>query len=371
MRYPTDMPSSRRRAQAFERCTIGRTAHAYVLTELEGGLRAAVFEGDGQLVVRDVPDAAISVPTDVLIQVEACGICGSDLHMLAVPPTHPGTPGTIMGHEFVGRIVEVGSAAQGVAVGDRVVVDPDPKCGYCQWCRAGRPSDCLNIVALGHHRHGGLAELTTAPSSAVYPISDGVAAELAAMTEPIACVLNGIYQASPRAGDCAVVFGAGPIGCYFVAILRASGVGPIIVVEPADQRHPIAYLAGATAVVPPGSLKACLDELVPSGASIVVDAVGTVLPEAIDVAGQGGKIILFGMNDDARPSVPHVEIIRKGLTITSSFITDFTFPPAVRLVESGILPLGEILTGVLPLDETPVAFDRLRAREAGKLVIKP
>ena len=150
-------------------------------------------------------------------------MCGSDVQIINVPPGHPSTPPVIIGHEFVGWIRAVGSAVDGMAIGTRVVVDPDPKCGACASCRAGRPANCTNIVALGVHRDGALARYVTAPANSVYPISPDVPAELAALVEPLSCVVNGTNRANIRPGESAVVFGAGAIGCLFIAVFRASG----------------------------------------------------------------------------------------------------------------------------------------------------
>ena len=191
-------------------------------------MRAAVYEGEGRLVVRDVPDP-MPAPDEVLIEVEACGVCGSDVQIINVPPGHPSTPPVIIGHEFVGWVRAVGSAvARRRRSGSRVVVDPDPKCGACDSCRAGRPANCTNIVALGVHRDGALARYVTAPANSVYPISTDVPAELAALVEPLACVVNGTNRAAIRPGESVVVFGAGAIGCLFIAVFRASGAGRIV-----------------------------------------------------------------------------------------------------------------------------------------------
>ena len=130
-------------------------------------MRAAVYEGEGRLVLRDVPDP-LPAPDEVLIEVEACGVCGSDVQIISVPPGHPSTPPVIIGHEFVGWIRSVGAEVGDVAVGTRVVVDPDPKCGRCDSCRAGRPANCTNIVALGVYRDGALARYVTAPANSVW-----------------------------------------------------------------------------------------------------------------------------------------------------------------------------------------------------------
>jgi threonine dehydrogenase-like Zn-dependent dehydrogenase len=127
----------------------------------------------------------------VLVEVEACGICGSDVQIVNVPPGIPSSPPVVLGHEFVGSRPCARRRCHGFEIGSRVVVDPDPKCGACTSCRAGRPANCSNIVALGVHRDGALAEYVTTPANTVYAISETVPAELAALVEPLACVVNG------------------------------------------------------------------------------------------------------------------------------------------------------------------------------------
>jgi threonine dehydrogenase-like Zn-dependent dehydrogenase len=334
-------------------------------------MRAAVFQGEGRLVIHDAEEPAIAAPDDVLVEVEACGICGSDVHVLDVPPGHPATPGTILGHEFVGRVAAVGPSVQGLSVGQRVVADPDPKCGSCESCRAGRPSNCTRIVALGVYRHGALARLVVAPAASVFPIADHVPAEVAAMVEPLACVVNGTNRAAVRPGESAVVFGAGAIGCLFVAVLKASGATPIVAVEPSTVRLPVVTRIGATAAVTPEEFTRRRAELLPNGADVVVDAVGSVLGEAIETAAMGGRIVLFGMNAQARPAIPQNEITRKGLSVLGTYITNFTFPAAIRLVESGQLDLLPIVTDILPLERTAEGIARIRSGEATKIVIRP
>ena len=137
-------------------------------------MRAAVYEGEGRLVVRDVPDPTPAAD-EVLIEVEACGVCGSDVQIINVPPGHPSTPP--VDHRPRVRRARAGRRRRPCATSPsarRVVVDPDPKCGACDSCRAGRPANCTNIVALGVHRDGALARYVTAPANSVYPISADV-----------------------------------------------------------------------------------------------------------------------------------------------------------------------------------------------------
>ena len=333
-------------------------------------MRAAVYEGEGRLVVRDVPDPTPG-PDEVLVEVEACGVCGSDVQIINVPPGHPSTPPVIIGHEFVGWIRAVGSAVRDATIGARVVVDPDPKCGACEPCRSGRPANCVNIVALGVYRDGALAQFVTAPANSVYSISPDVPAELAALVEPLSCVVNGTNRAAIRPGESAVVFGAGAIGCLFIAVFRGAGAGRIIAVEPSAHRAPVARAVGADFVLTPEEWKARRAELLPSGADVVVDAVGSVLPDAIEAAAMGARVVVFGMNGTARPQVHQVEIVEKGLTILGSYISNFTFPAAIRLVESGQLTLGPMITATIPLEDTVAGIARIRSGEAVKIVIKP
>ena len=271
----------------------------------------------------------------------------------------------------MGWVRAAGAAVRDVQIGARVVCDPDPKCGACDSCRAGRPANCTNIVALGVYRDGALAKYVTAPANSIYPIADDVPAEIAALVEPLACVTNGTNRAAIRPGESAVVFGAGAIGCLFIAVLRASGAARIIAVEPSTLRAPVALAVGADVVVTPEEWAARRAELLPAGADVVVDAVGSVLPQAIEAAGMGARVVVFGMNGNARPPVHQVEIVDKGLAIFGSYISNFTFPSAIRLVESGQLNLAPMITATVGIEDTAAGIARIRSGEAVKIVIKP
>jgi threonine dehydrogenase-like Zn-dependent dehydrogenase len=335
-----------------------------------GSMRAAVFLGQGRLSLEDRPQP-VPGRGEVLVEVEACGICGSDLAVLDVPPRHPATPGVVLGHEFVGRIAGLGEGVGDVELGSRVIIDPDPKCGACASCRAGRPANCERIVALGVYRDGALARFVTAPAETCHPIRDDVPATLAALAEPLACVVNGTNRAAVRPGESAVVFGAGAIGCLFTAVFAAGGASPLVVVEPNPARGPVASAVGASHVLTPDAWLAARGDLLPGGADVVIDAVGSVLPQAIDAAAMGGRVVLFGMNVNARPEVHQVEITEKGLTILGSYITNFTFPQAIRLIESGTLDLAPLVSRVVPLERVADGLAALKSGEATKVVVTP
>jgi len=336
-------------------------------------MRAAVFQGEGVVRLQDVPEPMVDAADEVVVEVEACGICGTDLQILNVPPGHPADRGVVMGHEFIGHVASLGPAARasGLSVGQRVVVDPDPKCGVCRFCRAGRPANCEDVRALGIFRDGALARLTKAPASSVFPLSEIPSTATAALIEPLACVINGVNKVNPRPGESAIIFGAGAIGCLFLAMLKAAGAGPIVVVEPQAGRAKVATAVGADAVVAPDELPDRRAELLPAGADVLVDAVGSQFATALDHAALGGRIVLFGQNLTAHPAIHQYTITERSLSVFGSYVTAFTFPPAIRLVESGSLPLAPIVTHVLPLDRLADGLDLLRSGAATKVVITP
>jgi threonine dehydrogenase-like Zn-dependent dehydrogenase len=241
----------------------------------------------------------------------------------------------------------------------------------CEPCRAGRPASCENVRALGIFRDGALASLVKAPADAVFPVSDEPPARIAALIEPLACVVNGVNKANPRPGESAVIFGAGAIGCLFLAMFKAAGVSPVIVVEPQHVRGSVAMQVGADAVVHPDALADRRAELGGDGADIVVDAVGSQFGAAVEHAALGGRIVLFGQNQTARPAVNQYAITERSLTVLGSYITAFTFPTAIRLVESGTLDLEPIVTHVLPLEQLTEGLELLRSGGATKIVITP
>src|SRR5207247_9104671 len=246
-------------------------------------MQAAVFEGEGRLVVRDVEPPELRAPDDVLLAVPAAGICGTDVHILAVPPGHPATPGVIMGHEYTADVVATGDRVDHVAPGDRIVVDPSIWCGSCPYCQMGLTNLCDRMTGIGIFRHGGFAPLRVVPARAVYRISSGVASGIAALAEPGADVLNGIRKLGVAPGESALVLGAGPIGLLFTLLLRAAGVGTLLVAEVADYRAAQARDCGADLIINPRlqDLAAVARDAPPPGADMAVHPVAPALEDAL------------------------------------------------------------------------------------------
>ncbi len=333
---------------------------------------AAVFRGEGNLSLEEVPVPTIEECDDVLLEVEAVSICGTDVHIVSVPPRYIATPNTILGHEYVGKVVEVGSAVTHLKLGDRVVVNPNIFCGYCVYCQNHMPNVCENIIAIGIDSDGAFAKYSKVPARQLHKISQSVPAEVAVFAEPLACVVNGTQKVRIQPGETAVVLGAGPIGLLFAQMFKASGA-KVIVSEPSEFRRKYVELSGADVVVDPSKedLKEVVLRETGLGADVVVDAVGRLLGTAIDLARKGGKVLLFGVDAAAQQTIQQCNITFKSLEVYGTWLANATFPPAVKILESGVLKLEELVTHKMPLTDIHKGIELLSKGEAVEIVVYP
>lgn len=336
-------------------------------------MMAAVFEGEGRLSLKDVDVPQVGAPDDVLLAVRAGGICGTDVHILAVPPGHPASPGVILGHEYTGEVLRIGDRVTHVAPGDRVVIDPSIWCGSCAYCQRGLTNLCERMEGIGIVRHGGFAAFSVVPARAVYKISPTVAPEIAALAEPLADVLSGVRKLRPTPGESALVLGAGPIGLLYTLLLHAAGAQPLIVAEISEYRAARARAGGADRVIDPreADLAAAVRRATGLGVDMVVDAVGTLLEEGVRCVRKGGRVVLFGMNEHARPVLKQFDITKNEYQILGSYIARGTFPQAVSLLESGRIDFRPLVTHRLPLREIHQGIELLRRGEALKIAVMP
>ncbi|MDI7277693.1 MAG: alcohol dehydrogenase catalytic domain-containing protein [Anaerolineae bacterium] len=340
---------------------------------MERTMLAAVFAAPGQLRLEERPVPAVRAPDDVLLEVEGAGICGTDLHILEVPPGHPATVGAILGHEYVGRVVEAGPAVADCRPGDRVVVAPNLACGCCEACLAGRPNHCAHFTTLGIYLDGGFARYNVAPRRALHRISADLPAEEAVFVELLSCVVGGTARTALEPGEDVAILGAGPVGLVFALVLRGMGAGRIFVADLVPLRLEAAARIGCEPIdARQGSPVAQIRERTGGrGVEVVVDAVGSLADQAIDLAAVGGRVVLFGMNDRARPAVHQYDVTRRELTILGTFIGVNTFPKAIRMLERGVVRPSALLSAAMPLSEAPAAFDLLRRGEAIKIMLRP
>ncbi len=335
-------------------------------------MRVPVFMGDGRLELQDRPVPAIRNGDDVLLAVEACGLCGTDLNILAVPPAHKATVGTVLGHEFVGTVRQAGPRVTGLKTGDRVVVAPRLNCGLCRYCRRGIVNQCESYQTLGIHIDGGLAPYCVAPERALFRIDKGVAIEDAAFAEVLSCVLSSTLRVPASPADTVVIFGAGPVGLLYALLYRAVGAGKIIVTDISPFRLDFSVRCGVDSVINARQedVEAVVGRLTDLGADIVVDAVGNLLPQAVKLARRGGRIILFGLQMHAMPAVSQYLITRHELTVYGAFVGINPFPQTVRLLESGVIRPSTLITHRMPVAEIEDALAAMRAGETMKVIVE-
>ncbi len=325
---------------------------------------AVVFHGEGKWRVEEVPVPSIASGDDVLLRVDRASICGTDIHILSVPPGHPATPGSVLGHEYTATVVDRGERAAHLAPGDRVVIDPNLTCGVCQYCRLGLTNSCANMTTLGIFRHGGLAAYNVAPARALHKISRDVSADRATLAEPLSCVMHAYEKSAMTPGESVAILGGGPIGLLFLLLFKTGGAGRVTVIEPVAFRRATAESFGA-------DVAASAKDLAPESADIVVDAAGTLLPECLTLVRRGGRVLLFGMNLHGERPVNQYWITRHQVTVIGTFIQQTAFPKVVRLLESGILPVEKLITHRVGLSDIGAGLDAMRSGEAIKVVVAP
>lgn len=334
---------------------------------------AAVFEDEGRLTVQEKPIPTIISPRDALIKVEVCGVCGTDIRILAVPPVAHADKGVVLGHEYTGQVVAVGKDVVEVQPGDRVAPIADIPCSFCRFCREGRPNLCENAVAIGAQIDGGFAQYALAPAHCLVKVSPDLPAEEAAFIELLSCVMGGVQKAALLPGEDVVIIGAGPAGLVYLEVFKAAGAGQVIMAEVSPWRIEFARRSGADLVIDPREqdLAQAVMRVTDGGAHVVVDAVGSQLPAAMSVARKGGRIIVFGEDHQARCTIRPQDIQGKELKILGSFIGIQVFPLAVHMLESGAVSLSGLVTHRLSLQDLPAGIADLAVGHGAKGICYP
>jgi 2-desacetyl-2-hydroxyethyl bacteriochlorophyllide A dehydrogenase len=304
-----------------------------------------VEPGEPAVVEMPVPEVG---PGDVLIRVMACGVCGTDVHILR--GEYMGEYPVIPGHEFAGVVVEVGEGVTRLATGDRVAVEPNIACDNCYNCLHNRQNFCLNGEAIGVTRPGGMAQYVRAPEKAVFDIGD-LPFEHGAFMEPLSCVLHGVQRARVQLADRIAVLGAGPIGVLLLQTVRLRGAAKVTVVEKNPARADFARTCGAHRVFTD------LDALPQDHFDVVIDATGVipVMARAPGFARRGGTVLLFGVPPSGEPmALEPFELFRKGLTVLSSYTSVRTSYQALALLTAKRVEVADLISHQLPL----AAFER-------------
>ncbi len=343
-------------------------------------MKALVLQEYNRFAYQDVPDPQPG-PDEVLVSVQACGICGSDVHGMD-GSTGRRRPPIIMGHEAAGLITATGPAVTGWKPGQRVTFDSTIYCGTCEYCRRGEINLCnarrvLGVSCEDYRQNGAFAQFVTVPQRILYPVPDGLSFEQAALVEPFSIALHAVRRSPPALNDSVVVLGAGMIGLALVQALRQAGCGRLIVVDLAQDRLDLARKLGASHTINPASnppLEAIAQLTAHHGADLAFEAVGVsaTVDLALRCVRKGGAVTLVG-NVAPKIEFPLQVAVTRELTISGSCASRGEYPACLDMLARGALDAKPLLSAVAPLAEGPDWFNRLYHKEPGllKVVLKP
>lgn len=323
--------------------------------------------------LEDVPAPAIG-PNDLLVRVHYTSICGTDLHIWKWDAwaQETITLPRIIGHEFMGIVVDVGSEVGGFAEGQRVAVEGHVTCGHCRNCRAGRRHLCRNTQGIGIQRDGAFAELISVPAINAYALPANMADEIGACLDPLG---NAVHSALSYdlAGEDVLITGAGPIGCMAAALARFVGARHIVVTDTNEYRLALARRMGATLAVPAtDDLRAIMTGLgMTEGYDIGLEMSGSpaALTSMLAVMNNGGRVALLGIPSEAVP-IDVNQIIFRGLTLKGIYGREMfeTWYRMGTMLQSG-LDISPVITHRFPADRFAQAFEVVRSGDCGKVVL--
>ncbi len=346
-----------------------------------------------KLEVREWPDP-VPGPKDVVLQVQACGVCGSDMHFYETDKDgyilYPGLTKfpTILGHEFSGKVVEVGKEVETLKVGDMVTVEEMIWCGRCIPCRNGYPNHCTNLEELGFTIPGAFANYIAVDEKYAWPINaiaerfgdETKAYEVGAMTEPTTVAYNAMFERAGgfRPGHYVSVFGAGPIGLAAIGLAKAAGAGIIAAFEISAARRELAVKVGADHVYDPREVSAggALMELSKGqGFNFQVEAAGAphlTIPEMEKAMAINSKVVQIGRAAQRVPMYLEAFQVRRAQAFGAQGHSGHeTFPNVIRLVAAGRLDLSPIVTARYGLEGTVEAIAKSTKRIDGKILVRP
>lgn len=320
-------------------------------------------------------------PDEVLVRVETCGICGSDVHGYdgssgrRIPPI-------VMGHEAAGTVESAGSEVSGFAAGDRVTFDSTVYCGACAFCASGDVNLCDNRQVIGvscgdYRRHGAFAEFVVVPQRILYPLPASILFAEAAMLEAVSVALHAVRVSEAKGGETALVIGAGMIGLLTLQAARAAGCAQVFISDVDATRLNLASQVGADRILhcSGAELLAEVHKLTGGrGVDLVYEAVGRneTVSSAIDCARKGGTVTLVG-NITPEVKLPLQKVVSRQIRLQGSCASSGEYPQAIELIANGKIQVKPLITAVASLEEGPRWFERLHAREPNlmKVILSP
>ena len=338
-------------------------------------MKAAVIHGIKDITVDEVPEPETG-PRQVKVKIAYCGLCGTDPENLegtfGLMPPEAYKMDRIIGHEACGTIAEVGSdIVNDYKVGQRVAMNFRGSCGACYYCRNGMENFCRNGVGAS----GSFAEYAVYPESAIYTIPDDMTMEQAAMLEPVSVAVHAIDQTNVRTGSTIAIAGGGPIGLLCLEMALKAGAARAMLSEPIKEKRDLALKLGADIAVDPFN-----EDIVAAGLKLtdgrgfdtVIDASGNIAAakQCIDLADRGATILWAAVyGKDVEIGVSPFIMYAKELTITSTFVSPYSFPRALNLLPK--LELDALITDIIDLKDIKKAFELHKTGKSIKILIKP
>lgn len=310
-------------------------------------MKAILYPSKGQVLLADLPDPAPG-PDEVVIKVRASGLCHTDIDVLHARYGAGAFP-VVPGHEYAGEVSVIGESVTGFSVGDRVVVDPNLSCGTCRACRKGRENLCETLGAYGVSTNGGFAELSVVKAANLHSIGD-LSFEMAALAEPMGCILNGVAALQPEPDDTALIIGAGPIGMLLAIGLRSKGLNRIILADLDPARLEMAKGFGFEAVQSGTAQMAALSRQM----DICADATGRpeVAASLIGYVTDGGSALFFGVCPPAaRIEISPFEVFRRQLRLVGTHSLNRNIPDALDAIRSFGSEIDKLVSHRLSLAE--------------------
>jgi len=331
-------------------------------------MKAVVIEKPDQVSVTKVEDPT-PARAQALIKVEACGICGTDIHVIRgefAPTRYPIIPG----HEFCGEVVAIGKEVRNLQVGDFVAVDPSLFDGTCRQCRLGRFNLCENWNAIGvGSANGACAEFVAVPSVNAFRLPTDVPRNWGSLVEPLSCAVHGLDQVGITAASNYLIYGAGTMGLLLGQLVKDSGANSLDMIDTNSNRHALAKRLGADRVAVSA---AELDR--PEGWDVVIDATGAVpaIEDGIRRVARGGTFLMFGVaKADATATISPFRIYNDEIRIIGSMAVLHSFERALALLVKGVIDCEALITNRFKLDDYSSAIDTFLSGSGLKVQVGP
>jgi L-iditol 2-dehydrogenase len=336
-------------------------------------MKAAFLSGLRQIEIGEAPEPELTGARDVLLRIDAVGVCGSDVHFYRtgrigeVVVKYP----FVMGHEFAGTIEKAGAEVRGLQPGQRVAVDPLVACGDCDQCRAGRANTCRNQIFIGNpgELSGSLAEYLVVPAECCFPVPDSMTPGQAAMIEPLSIGVHSQRLSQIEVGSTIAILGSGPIGLSVLLACRAAAGCTAYMTDLIDERLAMAAQLGARWTGNPrqADIVKAIGEAEPAGVDLVFECAGEqeTLNQAIELLKPGGTLVMVGIPEFDEVSFQTHTLRRKELTVKSVRRQNHCVVPSIDLVSSGRINVDPLMTHHFPLAETATAFDMVSGYRDG------